>query len=250
MWNNLPVSVLNEVFRYLTVKERIVCKDVCLEWRKQVEDFDSKLDSVLLHLYHYPLNKRWCWTNQKGLVRVENSFEIDNFELFQDALNLLDLKNRNLKKIKLLNPKSVFSDCVILEIHNYLSQFVDCEELEIEDFSLGPCVIQMPQLKVLVLKMCRLFCKLEIDCPMLEVLISWVDTEKDHQVTYKNMNNCRHLECTSHSLNFSPSSERFPNLESINFYNRDNFFRKDLLSYMPNLKRMGRFCLVLFEKRE
>ena len=144
MTNSLPALVLNKIFRFLSVKERIKCEQVCLEWQKQIKAFDAERDSLMLHLGCYRPNKRWSWTNQQALVRVENTFEIDSIELLQDALNILELKN--LKKVKLVNSSGIVSRCVLSEIHVYLAQFVDCEELEIEEFSLGPCVIQMPRL--------------------------------------------------------------------------------------------------------
>lgn len=234
----LPILVLREIFSFLSVKERAKCRALSREWKKQVDWYEEGRDNLVFHTGFYPLNKRWSWTNGRGLIRIENSFQIRSIEFFKNARTISKLKNlKNLKKIKLLNTKRDLSTREVKGLQNYLTAFEECEELEIEEFGLLECTrIKLPKLKLLVLKLVHLRCKLEIDCPALEVLISWV--EMNHEVTYRNLGNLKHLEATSSALNFASSSEQFPKLESISFFNDGNFFQKDLLSYMPSLKRL------------
>lgn len=238
----LPILVLREIFSFLSVKERAKCRAVCRDWKQQVDWYDEGRDSLLFHTGLYSLNKHWSWTNRKGLVRIENSFEIRNFEFLKNAPTISKLKSlKRLKKIMLVDGQSFYraSDLLVFrELQNYLKAFEECEELEIEDFLLaGHTLIRLFKLKVLVLKMLKLYCKLEIDCPALEVLIVGVMDANNHEVTYKNLSNLKHLEVTSSVLNFA-SFERFPKLKSISFFNDASSFSSDLLSYTPALKRL------------
>lgn len=232
-YSTLPSICLNEIFDYLSFKERIKIKSVCRDWRDEIESKDKKKDAIFFHLHFFPINRKWSWPTNKNLIRIENSFEIKNIEFLRSSF----VKNyfKNLKKISICNPFTVYSDQEdVTSIHQYLAHFEQCESLELFGFQLaGKTTIKMKQLKILIMK--KAHCNhLVLESPNLEFFSCWSRVKK---IDYKNEQNLKYLECYNHCLNFK-SNCKFINLESIIFYNQTGqAIRNDLLKYTPKLKK-------------
>ena len=233
-YSTLPSLVLNEIFSYLNYKERIKAKSVCRSWKGEIDYKDKHKDGLIFHFGDYPLNRRWSWSNNRRLIGVENSFEIKSL----DFLRLDSTRNyfKSLKKINICNTYTVFTDLDLVERpQKYINLFEQCEELELFGFEFkGSAIFKLNKLRVLVLR--KTHCDyLKLNCPKLEVFICWSNIAI---IEYKYENKLKYMECYNSCLEFKSSALRFTGMQTLNFYNLSGSIRKDVLSYMPNLKKL------------
>ena len=238
-YSTLPSLVLDAIFSYLTFKERIKAKSVCRSWKDEIEYKDKRKDSLTFYFRFHPLNTQWSWSNNRGLIGVENSFEIKSLEFLRLPFTLNYFKN--LKKINISNRLTFYTGPDRTQKpRNFINLFEQCEELEIYGFAFeGTTIFKLNRLRVLVFK--TMYCEsMKLHCPNLEVFICWSQVDK---IEYKYPNKLNYIECYHYCLEFKLSAQ-FTNLQTLNFFNLTRPIRSDLLGYMPNLKRLILFSSV------
>lgn len=240
-YSTLPALVFDELFSYLSVKDRIKCKAVCRSWKRQVELKDKNRDSLIVHVGFYPLNEKWCWANNKGLMRFENSFQVKDFSFL--ILPLTKLHFKSLKKVHLADWYSVHAGMFYDRFHLCIGWLVNCEVLEICGITMqSETVFDLPKLKVLVLKNTKAD-HLVLDSRLLEVLVL---CGRIQRIDWKRTNRIRHLECMSAGTLDCLASGKFPNLECFNLFDGENMeVRPNLFKDMPKLKKFIYYSLSI-----
>ena len=233
----LPTLVLNEIFGYLSVKERVKAKSVCRTWKAEVDLREQKRDTLVLHIGPYTWNMRWCVTNNRGLMKFENSFQVKRLTILKHPLT-----RALLKKTKKLAIVDVFRNDIASNIEPYLGYLKHCEIEEIEIRSLrlaGTLAIDLPKLKVLMINDTPV-AKLVLNCPSLEVLFWNRDVNEVH---FQSPQKLKRLAC----FGWPPTvtlANHFESLEYFNFFaTYDQHVNDRLLDRMPRLKR-----IVLYSK--
>ena len=141
--NELPTLALNAIFGYLNCKERIKCKSVCVRWRDEIKLIDKNRESLLLHIGDYPINIKWSNTNNRRLIRHENSFETKDLKFLEHPFTRSYFEN--VKKLVIYN--STFLDSK--KFQQYINSFIKCEEIEIKGFeSINKMLINLLKLRV------------------------------------------------------------------------------------------------------
>ena len=228
------VPVMDRIFGYLSVKERVRCKSVCRAWRKEVERRERKKDTLVLHIGPYPWNMRWSQTNNQGLMKFENSFEVKNLTILDHPLTRSLMKKT--KKLAFVHYHNVFNSTVSV-FQSYLHYFEQCEEIEIRSLFIGttPLAINLPKLKVLVIKDGGSAVQLVLNCPSLEVL-SWDSAV--HEIHFQNAKKLKRLLCFGWPSTVSLNG-KFDALEYVNMFISGGVRVNDrLLNRMPKLKRL------------
>ena len=232
-YSRMPTLVLNEIFGYLSMKERIRCKAVCRAWKMEIELKEKARDTLVLHLGPYLRNARWKHTNNGGLMKFENSFQVKRLNFLQHPRTRTLLKQ--IKKLAIVNYHLGIMDSEILQtnVHPYIRHFDQCEEIEIREFNLQDTLtFELPKLRALVIRDCP-GAKLVVNCPSLELLF-W--NTPIQEVSFRNIKKLKSLFCCG--LRVSPNV-KFPNLAYLNFYtgSHDLMVADGLLGQMPKLKR-------------
>ena len=242
------VPVMDRILGYLSVKERVRCKGVCRTWRAEIELRDRKSDNLVLHLGPYRRNMRWTETNNRRLMKFENSFQMKNLTVLGHPLSRSLLKKT--KKLAFIDFNTTTLNPTILAIQPYLSYFDQCEEIEIRcSRPESALTFDLPKLKVLVFKDNAIdkmlssnspIDKLVLNCPSLEVLFY---NRRVNFLHFQNVKKLKRLICfgwpATVLLNGKFSSLVYLNL----FAARDEPVNDRLLERMPKLKR-----LVLYSK--
>ena len=236
-YSRLPTLVLNEIFGYLSVKERVRCKSVCRSWREEIELREAKSDTLVLHLGPYLWNQRWSETNNGGLMKFENSFQVKRLTFLEHPLTRPLLEKT--KKLAIVNFHKHFEDPELMrsKVHPYLSYLKHCgiEVLEIQNFVLkGTLTFDLPVLRTLVLKQSDSIDKLVLNCPSLELLFyDWEVKE----IILRNVKKLKRLIC--YGWPPKASSGTLESLESLNLFTaRGERVSDRLLDGMPKLKRL------------
>ena len=226
------VPVMDRILGYLSVKQRVRCKGVCRAWREEIELKDQKSDTLVLHLGPYRLNMRWTETNNRRLMKFENSFEMKNLNILKHLLTREQLKKT--KKLAIVDFHGLF-DPEAKSIQPYLSYFDQCEEIEIRNLRIeGRQIFDLPKLKVLVLNDSPID-MLVLNCPSLEVLF-W--NQEVYEIHFQNAKKLKRLICFGWPVTVSLKG-KFSSLASLNlFVARDERVNDRLLDLMPNLKRL------------
>ena len=194
----LPTLVLNEIFGYLSVKQRVKCKSVCGAWKEDVELREQMSDTLVLHLGPYPCNMRWTQTNNRGLMKFENSFEMKTLTILEHPLTRTLLKKT--KKLAIVHFCKRILSPETSNIQPYLRYFRQCEEIDIKNYQLeGTLTFDLPKLKVLAIND-SLFKKLALNCPSLEVLFWNSAVQKVH---FQNTKKLKRLICYGWSARVS-----------------------------------------------
>ena len=244
---NLPLLVLNEIFGYLSSKDKIKAKAVCANWKNAIKSKDQSTTSLICHIGPYQLNRKWCWS--KKMMNYGESFAIKDFEFFKRPLTRFYLKD--LKRLNVFNYFTVFEAHYISELHTYFDFLTQLEELEISGVNLGEPKFNLPELKVLVLNKVDAD-YLELNCPKLETFVLWGRVDR---INYKCSAHLKHMQCSNYGLTFSRNT-KFPSLECLDLLNETMDVRDDLLKEMPNLKKlivypgMGMLSAKAFEKQK
>ena len=168
-YSKLPTLVLNQIFGYLSVKERIKAKSVCRSWRDEIKLREKRRNTLVLHVGPYLWNLRWSQTNNRGLAKFENSFEMKRLAFLKHprTRSLLE-KTKKLVLVKHYLGAFPDPDMKISTVH--IGYFKKCEEIEIRNFDLQEKLIfDLPKLKTLVINDCVVD-TLVLNCPSLEVL--------------------------------------------------------------------------------
>ena len=225
------VPVMDTILGYLSVKERTRCKGVCSSWRQEIKRREKKSNTLVLHGGPYLWNFRWSHTNNHGLMKFENSFEMETttFLWHQRTRSLL----KRIKKLAILNVPLDPTD--LTEAH--LNYFKCCEEIEFRNVHVrqGTLTFDLPKLKVLVLKDCPVS-KLTLNCPSLEVLF-W--TRQLERIDFQNVKKLKRLICFDWPATVSLNG-KFVALEYLNFFaigRMNDGLLNLLLGRIPNLKR-------------
>ena len=172
-YSRLPTLVLNEIFGYLSVKERVRCKSVCRSWKEEIELREQKSDTLVLHLGPYLWDQRWSETNNGGLMKFENSFEVKRLTFLKHPLTRPLLEKT--KKLAIVNFHQHLEDAEVMDsnVHSCLGYLKHCEVIEIQNFDLkGTLNFNLPKLKTLVVgKSESPIAKVILNCPSLEVML-------------------------------------------------------------------------------
>ena len=232
-YSRLPTLVLNQIFGHLSVKERVRCKGVCRAWREEIELREAKNDTLVLHLGPYLWNIRWAHTNNRRLMKYENSFEVNRLSFLKRPLTRSLLKKT--KKLALLtyHHGALHPNLRESNVHRYLGYFDQCEEIEIRYFSnLETLTFDLPKLKVLVIRHGTVE-KLVLNCPSLEVLFcDW----KVNEINFQGAKKLKRLTCFTWPKKVSG---RLESLGYLNLFLEDGTCVSDRqLELMPNLKRL------------
>ena len=230
--NELPTLVINAIFDYLSLKERIKCKSVCVQWRIEIELKDKNKEVLILHTDAYSLNRRWLYTNNRGLMRYENSFEMKSLDFLKQPFT-----RSYFKSIKKLAIFDFAVTCFEIEnFYQYINFFSKCEKIEINgvDTELDEMLINLPKLRVLAISHFAIN-KLIIDCPLLHTFIIYPLFCKE--IIYKNPKPLKHLEAKNCFLNFKITG-KFTSLEFFKLFNELIKLDGNLLSKTPNLKQL------------
>lgn len=229
----LPSLVVDEILSFLSLKETIRCKQVCREWKAEIERREKSRDSLVFHIGYFPTNRRWLISHE--LLRVSNSFELQSLEILKSSSAKRYLKQLNkLKKVHLVNTYTVFNNVLASRIHLCLVAFDQIEQFELKgmDFD-GDAVIKLPKLKSLAIKQAQ-GNRLVLDCPLLELAIL---SGRFESTSIKHPDKLKHLECSDLHCLFTLKT-KLKNLEYLNFYDERSSVKDDLLSYMPKLRRL------------
>ena len=159
--NNLPSLVLNEMFSYLSIQEKIRMKQVCRNWKIELDNYN--ITKLCIHLDAYPLNLNWSYTN--NLISFSNTFQIKN----SININLVIQRFKNLKKLFIFQLTS-FDNCK--ELIKRLDEFADLIQLEIYDVCFEAACLNLSKLKIISLKYST-FDQIELNTPALDTLICY-----------------------------------------------------------------------------
>ena len=231
-YSRLPTLVLNQVYDYLSVKERIKCKSVCRSWKAEVELREKARDSLVLHVGPYLRNMRWICTNNRSLIKFENSFQVKHLSVLKHPMTIALLKK--IKKLAIVNyhPVALNAEIAHTNVHPYLRYFDQCEEMEIRNFPLrGTLKFDLPNLKVLAIR-CTELGNLVLNCPSLEVLFCSGQAEG---IRFRSARKLKQLFCCCWSQ-ISLDKGRFENLGYLNLYAK--LVNDQMLDLMPKLKRL------------
>ena len=229
----LPIKylpVMDKILGYLSVKEKENCKHVWPTWKVEIERREQKNDTLVLHSDPYPWNMHWSETNNGGLMKFENSFQIRAPSFLEHPLNELLQKIKKLALVNLFrNETNLTQAC--------LDCFRNCEEIEIRSSVVQEALtFDMPKLRVLVLKdSSTISVQLTLNCPSLEVLF-W--NQQVDGILFQSPKKLKRLVCFGWPASFSLSEQSFESLSYLNlFAGRDEHVNDRLLERMPNLKR-------------
>ena len=231
-YSRLPTLVLNEIFCYLSVKERVRCKGVCRSWRMEIELREQKSDTLVLHLGPYPWNMHWTQTNNRRLMKFENSLQMKRLKHLKHPMTRTLLKKTKKLATLFSNNDSVEEASSILP---YLRYFSHCEQIEFESlFIEGTLAFDLPKLKVLVINGSTVD-KLVLNCPSLEVFFSnW----KMKEVDFRKAKKLKRLICFGWPATVSLNG-KFDALEFLDLFTaHDERVGNRLLDLMPKLKRL------------
>ena len=234
-YSTLPSLVLDQIFGYLDYKERIRAK-VCRRWKNEIEFKAKRNDNLIFYIGVYPMNRKWIWSNNKRLIKIENSFKIKKLDFLRSSYTLNHF--RRLKKISIFNSVTLFDDMEVERPNEHVNLFGECEELEVYGFRFeGRTVFKLNKLRVLVIA--EVGCEhLQLNCPKLEVFICLCNIP---EIDYRYANKLKHIECFDDCLN--KSTVKFGSLAYLTLFSAGEPIKGDLLNYMPNLKK-----LILFSK--
>ena len=226
------VPVIDTIIGFLSVKERIKFKSVCRSWKAEIELREQKSNTLVLHFGPYRWNTRWSQTNNGGLMKFENSFEVKAFTFLEHSLARSLLERT--KKLAILNSDGGAFNQETPDLQPYLGYFKHCEEIEIRKFPLQQTLtFNLPKLKVLVINEIPVD-KLVLNCPLLEVLF-WNSTVQE--IKFQNVKKLKRLICFGWPANISLDG-KFESLEYLNLFTVDDERVNDrLLDLMPRLKR-------------
>ena len=224
--------VMDTILSYLSVKERVICKCVCRSWRAEIELREQMNDTLVLHLGPYPWNLHWSETNNRGLMKFENSFEMRQSTILEHPLTRSLLEK--IKKLAIVDFHTGILNPKVSSIQPYLGYFEQAEEIEIRGLLLKEemLAIDLPKLKVLVIRDSQVR-KLVLNCPSLEVLF-W--NRASREIDFQNVKKLKRLICFDWST--VSVNGKLENLEYLNlFTERDERVNDRLLDLMPNLRR-------------
>ena len=229
-YSHLPTLVLNEVFSYLSFKDRLKCKAVCRSWREEIKLRDQNRDTLILHFGPYLWNVRWSQTNNRRLMKFENSFQVKNPAILEHPLAIELLEKT--KKLALVSFSRLEAEISTTFIGHYLKY---CEELEIRSFFPETTLtFDLPKLKVLVINECPAD-RLVLNCPSLEVL-SW--NRQAAEIELQNVKNLKRLIAFGWPVKVSFEG-KLDHLEYFNLFLPDEAFIGNRILYlMPKLKRL------------
>ena len=232
-YSRLPTLVLNEIFGYLSVKERIKAKSVCRTWREEIELRERKSDTLVLHFGPYLWNVHWTETNNRRLMKFENSFEVKRLTFLEHPLTRELLERTKKLAIVYFCRNDYVQD--VSHLQPYLGYFGHCEEIELRGLRLeGTLTFKLPKLKVLVFNNCSPN-KLVLNCPSLEVLF-W--DQKILEIDFRSATKLKRLICFGWPAKVSLKG-KLQSLEYLNFYAAQREPVNDrLLDWMPKLKRL------------
>lgn len=128
MLDKLPSSILKEILKYLTCRERVKCKSANRCLKKEIEKVEKEQDALVFNIGPYPLNRRWSYTNNRSLMKVENSFEIKDLSSIKRLMNFKFIKK--IRKLYIQNYYTVFSDSVTRP-QQFVDSFSNLEHLEV-----------------------------------------------------------------------------------------------------------------------
>lgn len=230
-YSELPTLVLNKIFGYLNVNGRIKCKSICRTWRKEIELLENQKDTLVLHVGRYLWNLKW--TNNGGLMKYENSFEMKHLTFLKSPLIKLLLKKTKKVAITMYH-NLLYAEIELSDLSPYLSLFNHLEEIEIVNFNLkGAQTFDMPKLKHLVIKGSSVG-KLVLRCPSLETLF-W--DNKVEELQFYRVKKLKRLTCFGWPK-YVMSDDKLKGLEYLSLYTiRDERLSDRMLEYMPKLKR-------------
>lgn len=231
--DNIPILPFKVILSYLTCKDRVRCKAVCSNWKKEIEKIEREQDSLVFNIGPYPLNRKWSSTNNRSLMRIENSFQIKRLQSIKRLMNFKFIKK--IKKLYIQNYYTVFSDSVT-KPSQFVESFNNLIELEWCGFYLdGKTVFEIPSLKVLVIKKSEIE-NIQLDCPNLETFICWGKVKRiEYRSSRKSL---KYLECLDYSLQYQKRDTKFTRLETLNLFNETGYLRDDLLKGMTKLKKL------------
>ena len=230
-YSRLPTLVLNEIFGYLSIKERIKCKSVCRAWKMEIELKEKTRDTLVFHIGPYLWNVRWTHTNNRGLMKFENSFEAKRLLFLQHPRSRTLLKK--IKKLAIVNHHPNALNAELSNTKHWYIHFCEaCEVMEIRGFALpGTVTFELPKLKVLVIREGTID-KLVLNCPSLE-LLHWNWSLKE--LCFRTTKSLKRLFCFRWRVS---SNVKFETLEYLNLFIPMHELVSDrLLGQMPKLKR-------------
>lgn len=226
--DQLPALVLRAIFRHLNFKDRLSVSLVCRNWRKVFRL--EKQETLFVHFDLFPYNLRCSHSNE--LIRYENSVQLKNFNFIRT--NLAKFYFEELRKLYIFNIEHYAINVPNLGI--IVNQFKKLELLEIIKLRLKEknC-INLPILKVLILKEVLIDQQLELNTFALTTLICWTDIERIKLIYPRKL---LHLEYKDSNLDFS---HKFANLEHLSYFNASGLTRRDFLANFFKLRKLTVF---------
>lgn len=157
--NDLPCLALKEIFKFLSVFERIRMMSVCKRWKVLIENGEKKL--CIYHQSHYPTNRFWVYPKQKAVsdldkVKIRSRRAFDpyvsravSYEIeFHDFCFL-----KNIKKLEFHSPDG--NHCYLSITKRAIGWFKSLHQLNELVFykvALELGVLEHEHLKVLILR--------------------------------------------------------------------------------------------------
>ena len=186
--DDLPVLVLQEIFSFLNIQEKLRVRSVCRQFKFIVETVNHQRN-LCLYSTGYPYNQRWCFSKQKvmeeDMLYLQLEIDLDNSRKFD--LQIEFLRNLQMLYLHRVGPKIDY----FLEQVNCLCKLkvlmIDGSRIKLEKLS-SSC------LEKLSLRNCG-FRLIELDTPNLTSFVLWNDEGAIEFAVFRFPLKVKHLEC-------------------------------------------------------
>ena len=250
---NLPFLVLDHLFKMMTNRNELInCSQVCQNWRAAYQAI-QKSDRLFLHFDPFiPLNHRLFYTNEPvtrfDFLQIRNDLRFLSSEIARSQF-------ANIRKLIIFPAYRDHPHPPIYEFsfQKQLNNFRCLEHFEMhkkyptlerQNFWLQDTEIDLPKLKILLLKWCEIAAnvKIVLNTPSLEVFgLGNTDDSaaKIRHFKFRFPHKLKHLAINNPGDHFRLPARRFVNLECLIIdpaYNRYQTLGDHFLKRLPSLK--------------
>lgn len=218
---DLPPEIINELFKYLQLKDLAACLLVNKRWHSIHSTFKlhslAAINNCLINSANS--SKKWCHTDQN----FEEVCSIDNFIRLVDKPIVSNLRYL-----------AVFENGIRFDLNklNRLSQLIHLE-IYSPDRTRNELKLNLPVLKVLAVHQYNDHFSLEVDCPRLDLLLYCGEPENSNLLKMQWPETIRKLDTDMFGLKLIP----FKNVECL-VTREVRVIGRGILQSMPKLKEL------------